>query len=196
MSLCIWSVCHTQTHKQSNIYHESQWTDWTSPTFPCSSCGWDRLASPLQFTSRSHAFKQRAAMSVYCTKTQQHYNTTTLEIDREREKKKEMRETRRTQKVVLLFWLNISIKRKLQSHFHYTATHTYTNAKYIIKRLGYEWSLSLILDCKFSILVYFYHQHNVVTIVIWTLFSFTKLCVVVSWIFPFIWLSQCESVTH
>ncbi len=49
----------------------------------------------------SHAFKQRAAMSVYCTKTQQRHNTTTLEIDRER-KKKEMRETR-TQKVVLLF---------------------------------------------------------------------------------------------
>lgn len=50
----------------------------------------------------SHAFKQRAAMSVYCTKTQQRHNTTTLEIDRER-KKKDIRETRRTQKVVLLF---------------------------------------------------------------------------------------------
>lgn len=50
----------------------------------------------------SHAFKQRAAMSVYCTKTQQHYNTTTLETDREREKK-EMRETGWTQKVDLRF---------------------------------------------------------------------------------------------
>lgn len=131
MLWCIWYAGHTQTHTQSKIYPESQWTDWTSSSFPCSSRGWDRPASPLQFTCIQTESSYERLLHKN-TAALQYYNTR----DRQREReKKEMRETGRTQKVDLRFWLNIeqhkakakektTITLLLQSR----ATYTFANA--------------------------------------------------------------------
>lgn len=104
MSLCIWSVCHTQT--EQNLPWVS--VDWLNqPDFPV-----------FFLWVRSPSVTPSVHKQVTCIQTESSYecllhkNTAALQYyntrGRQRERKnKEMRETRRTQKVVLLFLLNI-----------------------------------------------------------------------------------------